>query len=53
MNGTRSDTDDPVDITSGDIYGVYYTNGPNQTRIWHKGSAPTAFLWGYRNPTHQ
>jgi len=53
MNGERGDADDPVDITNGDIYGVYYTNGANQTKVWHKDNAPIAFPWGYRNPTHQ
>ena len=53
MNGERGDADDPVDITNGDIYGVYYTNGANQTKVWHKDNAPIAFSWGYRNPTHQ
>ena len=53
MNGDRSDADDPLDITNGDIFGVYYTNGSNQTKVWHKDDAPIAFPWGYRNPTHQ
>ena len=53
MNGERSDADDPLDITNGDIFGVYYTNGPNQTKIWHKDAAMIAFPWTYRNPTHQ
>ena len=53
MNGDRSDADDPMDITNGDIFGVYYTNGSNQTKVWHKDDAPIAFPWAYRNPTHQ
>ena len=53
MNGERSDADNPLDITNGDIFGVYYTSGPNQTKIWHKDAAMIAFPWVYRNPTHQ
>ena len=52
MNGLRSDGDDPLDITNGDIYGVYYTNDVNDVRFWLKGAAPVGFPWSKRNPTH-
>ena len=53
MKGTRSPSDNPVDITAGDIYGVFYTNDVNQTEIWSKGNAPVMFPFGYRNISHQ
>ena len=53
MKGTRGTSDNPVDITAGDIYGVFYTNDVNQTEIWTKGNAPVMFPFSYRNITHQ
>ena len=53
MNGRRKDSDNPIDITSGDIYGVYHAYDENNEKTWHKGDAPTAFLFGNRNITHQ
>ena len=53
MNGRYKGSDNPIDITSGDIYGVYYTYDENHEKVWHKDDAPTAFPFGYRNITHQ
>ena len=53
MKGTRGSSDNPVDITAGDIYGVFYTNSVNQTEIWSKGNAPVMFPFSYRNISHQ
>ena len=53
MKGTRGPLDNPVDITAGDIYGVYYTNRVDQTKIWLKDDAPVACPWENRNPVHQ
>ena len=41
------------DVTAGSVYGVYYTDGENQTKIWHKGDASVGFPWSNRNPVHQ
>ena len=53
MKGTNSAGSGQVDITSGDVYGVYYTYDANHRKIWHKGAAPVAAPWIYRNPAHQ
>ena len=53
MKGTRGPSDDPVDITAGDIYGVYYTNDVSNAEIWSKGNAPVMFPFGYRNISHK
>ena len=53
MKGTNSAGSGQIDITSGDVYGVYYTYDSNHRKIWHKGAAPVAAPWMYRNPTHQ
>jgi len=42
MKGTNSAGSGQVDITSGDVYGVYYTYDANHRKIWHKGAAPVA-----------
>ena len=53
MKGTRGPSDNPVDITAGDIYGVYYTNDVSNAEIWSKGNAPVMFPFGYRNISHK
>lgn len=53
MKGTNSAGSGQVDITSGDVYVVYYTYDANHRKIWHKGAAPVAAPWIYRNPAHQ
>ena len=53
MKGTRKTHDNPVDITSGDIYGVYCSNDVNHVEHWIKGKAPVGFPWTKRNPTHE
>ena len=53
MNGLRRGNDNPMDITNGDIYGVYYTNDVNKTKFWLKGNVPVGFPWNARNPMHQ
>ena len=53
MKGTRGSSDNPVDITAGDIYGVFYTNDLSNAEIWVKGDAPVMFPFGYRNISHR
>ena len=53
MKGTRGSSDNPVDITAGDIYGVFYTNDLSNAEIWVKGDAPVMFPFDYRNISHR
>jgi hypothetical protein len=53
MLGEVPEEDIRRDISSGDIYGVYYTEGDNQTKIWHKDDAPVGFPWSSRSAVHQ
>ena len=53
MLGEVPEEDIRRDISAGDIYGVYYTEGDNQTKIWHKETAPVGFRWENRSPTHK
>jgi hypothetical protein len=53
MLGEVPEEDIRRDISSGDIYGVYYTEGDNQTKIWQKETAPVGFRWENRSPTHK
>ena len=53
MLGEVPEVDVRRDITAGCVYGVYYEDGANQTKIWHKGNAPVACPWANRSPVHQ
>ena len=53
MNGVRRSNDNPRDITSGRIYGVYYIRGTGNRKEWSKGSVDVAFPWNSRNPIHR
>ena len=53
MLGEVPEEDIRRDISAGNIYGVYYTEGDNQTKIWHKDDAPVGFPWSSRSAVHQ
>ena len=51
MNGVRSQSSVPLDISAGDIYGVHKVYGEIGA-IWELGMAPVGFPWHNRNPVH-
>lgn len=51
MNGVRSQSSVPLDISAGDIYGVHKVYGETGA-IWELGMAPVGFPWHNRNPVH-
>ena len=53
MLGEVSKEDIRRDITTGDIYGVYYTEDDNRIKTWNKNNAPVGFPWSSRNAVHQ
>lgn len=40
-----------VDITAGDVYGLWYEVEEDGSKIWHKGLAPTA--WDFKNKMYK
>ena len=52
MLGSVPEEDVRRDITSGSVYGVYYTK-INENKIWHKNCALIGFPFGNRNINHQ
>ena len=53
MLGEVPEVDVRRDVSAGCVYGVYYEDGANQTKIWKKGNAPVACPWTTRSPVHQ
>ncbi len=51
MNGVRSQSSVPRDISAGDIYGVHKVYG-EAGAIWELGMTPVGFPWHNRNPMH-
>ena len=52
MLGDVGEVDARRDISAGDVYGVCYTNGVNQIKVWIKNDALVAYPWSSAPPVH-